>query len=147
MADEKEMELISVLNEQDRILDSMLDHQRRIYNCVVSKSWDGLESCVQHVNELGNDFAKVDSFREKIAPVSNSIYFAPSVRDVFLRVKTKLARSKVESQSLGKYVGAAKEFIETVMDECTSQQHSSVYTSTGSMKKNYGQSIVINSVC
>lgn len=144
MADDKEMELISVLNEQERILDSMLDEQSRIHECVVKRSWEGLEQYVMTINELGGEFSRVDNFRDRIASVSDDIYFKPEVKDVFLRVKNKLSRSKIENDALAKYVNATKAFISEVMDNCISQQRNDIYSSNGTMRKNYAQSIVIN---
>ncbi|MCI7398606.1 MAG: hypothetical protein MST12_03375 [Spirochaetia bacterium] len=144
MADDKEMELISVLNEQERILDSMLDEQSRIHECVVKRSWEGLEQYVMTINELGGEFSRVDNFRDRIASVSDDIYFKPEVKDVFLRVKNKLSKSKIENDALAKYVNATKAFISEVMDNCISQQRNDIYSSNGTMRKNYAQSIVIN---
>ena len=144
MADDKEMELISVLNEQERILDSMLDEQSRIHECVVKRSWEGLEQYVMTINELGGEFSRVDNFRDRIASVSDDIYFKPEVKDVFLRVKNKLSKSKIENDALAKYVNATKAFISEVMDNCISQQPNDIYSSNGTMRKNYAQSIVIN---
>lgn len=144
MAEEKEIELISVLNEQERILDSMLMEQNKIHECVVKRSWAGLEEYVLNINELGSEFSKVDKFREKIASVSENIYFHPEVKDVFLRVKTKLSRSKVENDALAKYVSATKKFISEFMDQCASQQRNEIYSPNGTMRKNYAQSIVVN---
>ena len=84
MAEEKEIELISVLNEQERILDSMLMEQNKIHECVVKRSWAGLEEYVLNINELGSEFSKVDKFREKIASVSENIYFHPEVKELIL---------------------------------------------------------------
>lgn len=144
MADDKEMELISVLNEQERILDSMLDEQSRIHECVVKRSWEGLEQYVMTINELGGEFSRVDNFRDRIASVSDDIYFKPEVKDVFLRVKNKLSKSKIENDALAKYVNATKAFISEVMDNCISQQRNDIYSSNGTMRKNYAQSIVVN---
>ena len=144
MADDKEMELISVLNEQERILDSMLDEQSRIHECVVKRSWEGLEQYVMAINELGGEFSRVDNFRDRIASVSDDIYFKPEVKDVFLRVINKLSKSKIENDALAKYVNATKAFISEVMDNCISQQRNDIYSSNGTMRKNYAQSIVIN---
>lgn len=144
MAEDKEMELISVLNEQERILDSMLSEQNRIHECVVKRSWEGLEQYVMNINELGGEFSKVDDFRDKIASVSDDIYFRPEVKDVFLRVKSKLSKSKIENDALARYVNATKAFISEVMDNCISQQRNDIYSSNGTMRKNYAQSIVIN---
>ena len=144
MADDKEMELISVLNEQERILDSMLDEQSRIHECVVKRSWEGLEQYVMTINELGGEFSRVDNFRDRIASVSDDIYFKPEVKDVFLRVKNKLSKSKIENDALAKYVNATKAFISEVMDNCISQKRNDIYSSNGTMRKNYAQSIVIN---
>ena len=144
MAEDKEMELISVLNEQERILDSMLSEQSRIHECVVKRSWEGLEQFVMNINELGGEFSKVDNFRDSIASVSDDIYFRPGVKDVFLRVKSKLSKSKIENDALARYVNATKAFISEVMDNCISQQCNDIYSSNGTMRKNYAQSIVIN---
>lgn len=144
MAEEKEIELISVLNEQERILDSMLEEQDKVHECVVKRSWEGLEQFVLAINELGTEFSRADAFRERIASVSDSIYFQPEVKDVFLRVKTKLSKSKIENDALAKYVSATKKFISEVMDECASQQHNELYSPNGTFRKKYAQSVVIN---
>ncbi|WP_407397333.1 hypothetical protein [Treponema sp.] len=144
MAEDKEMELISVLNEQERILDSMLNEQNRIHECVVKRSWEGLEQYVMNINELGGEFSKVDNFRDSIASVSDDIYFRPEVKDVFLRVKSKLSKSKIENDALARYVNATKTFISEVMDNCVAQQRNDIYSANGTMRKNYAQSIVIN---
>ena len=163
MADDKEMELISVLNEQERILDSMLDEQSRIHECVVKRSWEGLEQYVMTINELGGEFSRVDNFRDRIASVSDDIYFKPEVEGMIIpasevkiikpqkvskeseqSIKNKLSKSKIENDALAKYVNATKAFISEVMDNCISQQRNDIYSSNGTMRKNYAQSIVIN---
>ena len=122
----------------------MLNEQNRIHECVVKRSWEGLEQYVMNINELGGEFSKVDNFRDRIASVSDDIYFRPEVKDVFLRVKSKLSKSKIENDALARYVNATKAFISEVMDNCISQQRNDVYSANGTMRKNYAQSIVIN---
>ncbi len=143
----KLIELESILNEQERILDSMLKEQDKIHECVVKRVWDGLEKYIHNMSVLGSEFSKIDAYREKLASVSDDIYFSSEIRDVFLRVKSKLSKSKVENEALSKYVGATKNFITAVMEECIASQRNDVYTSNGSMRRNYGNSIVINASC
>ncbi len=145
MAEKKEIELVKVLSEQERILDSMLEEQMRIHECVVKRSWEGLEEYISKISKLGNEFSTCDRFRDKIAPISENIYFAPEVKDVFLRVKTKLSKSKIENDALRQYVSATRKFISEVMDECVSEQRNDIYSSNGTFRKNYGQSIIVNS--
>lgn len=141
---EENMELISVLNEQERILDSMLSEQNRIHECVVKRSWDGLERYVLKINELGMEFSEVDQMRERLVSDDKNIYLQPEVRDVLTRVRSKLVKSKVENDALSKYVRATKEFITEVMDECASQQRSTLYSPNGFVRNGYAQSVVIN---
>lgn len=138
--------LVDVLSQEERILDSMLEEQNRVHNSVVSRSWEGLEKTVGVINELGTRFSKTDLRREQIADISDDVYFDRDVRDVFLRVKQKLSKSKIENDALAKYVAATKSFISAVMDDCASQQNNNVYSYDGSMKRSgYAtQSIVVN---
>ena len=144
MAEEKQTKLLGVLSEQERILDSMLEEQDKVHECVARRAWDGLEEYVMNISELGHEFYEADKQRDKIARVSESIYLAPEVRDVFLRVKTKLSKSKVENDALAKYVRATKQFISRVMDDCACKQRNEIYSPNGSFRKNFAQSVVVN---
>lgn len=136
--------LVEALLTEERILDSMLEKQSRVHDCVVKRSWEGLEDAVIGINELGARFSKADLMRQRIADVSNDVYFDKDVRDVFFRVRTKLSKSKIENDALARYVSATKSFITAVMDDCAIQQNNNVYSCDGSMKRSYAQSVVVN---
>ena len=54
------------------------------------------------------------------------------------------AKEHTLDDALAKYVNATKTFISEVMDTCVAQQRNDIYSSNGTMRKNYAQSIVIN---
>jgi hypothetical protein len=74
------------------------------------------------------------------------LYGDRRVSDTLSKVRTKLARSKIENNALNAYVSAANGFLQGVFDKIVPQRKNTVYNRYGKMAKPSMQSLVIDRV-
>ena len=58
--------IISILNEQDKVLDLILSEQAKIHLCVINKNWINLESAITNMNSLSMNFVSIDNERNAL---------------------------------------------------------------------------------
>ena len=75
-----------------------------------------------------------------------SLYGDKKVSAMLTKVRTKLARSKIENNALNAYVSAANGFLKGVFDKIIPQKRNNVYNRYGKMSKPAMQSLVIDRV-
>ena len=81
------------------------------------------------------------NFEERAA-----LYGERKVSETLTKVRTKLARSKIENNALNAYVSAASGFLKGVFDTIIPQRKNTVYNRYGKMAKPSMQSLVIDRV-
>ena len=81
------------------------------------------------------------NFEERAA-----LYGDRKVSETLTKVRTKLARSKIENNALNAYVSAASGFLKGVFDTIIPQRKNTVYNRYGKMAKPSMQSLVIDRV-
>lgn len=114
MAEDAKQKLTGVLSTQEMLLDSMLEEQSRIRDAVIEQSRFNLDRAVSDINELGMRFCTADVRREQIASAEDSLCLDEDILETLARVKAKLAAAKNKNAALAKYVSATKAFINSV---------------------------------
>lgn len=147
-AEEKrtDVELLQILNAQNDILDCMLTQQGKIHSNIKGRNWVELERSINNMKSYSDAFVNLDQCRENYVGDEKSLYLLPDIEPVFVNVRTKLSKSKIENAALATYVSSTKEFIDGVLDECVPQKRNTLYTSSGQMVKTQHESVMIDAV-
>lgn len=139
-------ELLQILNAQNDILDCMLTQQNKIHTNIKGRNWVELERSINNMKSYSDAFVNLDQCRENYVGDEKSLYLLPDIEPVFVSVRTKLSKSKIENAALATYVSSTKEFIDGVLDECVPQKRNTVYTRNGQIARTTRESVVIDTV-
>ena len=143
---EEDIELLQILNAQNDILDCMLTQQHKIHSHVKERKWMELERCLNDMKAYSDAFVNLDSCRENFVGDKKSLYLSPKVEDVYVSVRTKLTRSKIENQALASYVESTKDFINGILDTCLPQTRNTLYNKAGRLVRPQAESVVLDTV-
>lgn len=143
---EKDVELLQILNAQNDILDCMLTQQRKIHDDVKQRKWMELEECINNMQIFSDAFVNLDTCRENCAGDDKNIYLSPKIESVYVSVRTKLSKSKIENKALATYVESTKDFINGVLDTCVPQQRNVRYNKYGKIVRPAAESVVLDTV-
>ncbi|MBE6354121.1 hypothetical protein [Treponema sp.] len=139
-------DLAEVLVNLEGVLDAILVKQNEIHECVKERRWSDLEENLCKIRTLSDSFVNLDKKREILAGDDKSIYMDKNISPVFTSVRSKLMKSKIENEALAKYVQSAQKFVYGVIERCTPQQRTPVYTRTGQLRKSSAPSLIVNAV-
>ncbi len=142
----KEIELLQILNAQNDILDCMLTQQKKIHGSIKARQWIDLEKSINNMKAYSDAFVNLDQCREDFVGGNKDMYLSPEVEKVFVSVRTKLSRSKIENSALATYVSSTKDFIEGVLDTCLPKKRNIIYNRNGRIVKPALESVVIDTV-
>ena len=165
--------MLRVLKAQSNVLDSIILRQGVIHDTVMNKDWVALEDAMQKMERLSSRFMELEEQRlnieqdtiikmrgldkqeeepivkEPLAPNFEeraALYGDRKVSETLTKVRTKLARSKIENNALNAYVNAASGFLKGVFDTIIPQRRNTTYNRYGKMAKPAMQSLVIDRV-
>ena len=141
-----EAELLQILNAQNDILDCMLTQQKKIHGSIKARQWLELERSINNMKAYSDAFVNLDQCREEFVGDNKDIYLSPEVESVFLSVRTKLSKSKIENSALATYVSSTKEFIDGVLDACIPKRRNVLYNNMGRIVRPAAESVVIDTV-
>lgn len=148
--DEKEstvdMELLQILNAQNDVLDCMLTQQKKIHDSVRERKWMDLETSLNNMKAYSDAFVNLDQCRENYVGENSSMYLEPEIQDVYVSVRTKLSRSKIENNALATYVSSTKEFVDGVIESCVPQSRAKVYGRNGHIMSPTAESVVLDAL-
>lgn len=145
--DEKKIEeLRRVLSAQNELLGCMLEEQAKIHNEVRNRNWADLQKSISDMNAFSDAFVQLDERRVSMVGQERSIYFLPEVQDLFVEVRTKLSKSKIENEALSRYVDATRSFINGVMEECVPRDRNTLYGSNGKIIRPKADSVFLDAV-
>ena len=138
--------LLELLKSEDALLDNILKEQSRLHKDVKKRNWDSLQTTLERLRKLSDNFVLLDGEREKLVGSNTSVYFQKDLEGVFSSLRSKLTRSKVENDALNTYVSTTKEFIGNVLEECYQKESSeySSYAANGSKVKGEFGSMLVN---
>lgn len=132
------MEYVDILNgilEQERNqLDLIIAEQKKIRKDVTERNWENLEFHVQTLNILTNHFSELEKNREityKEAKKSSGGKDVLLGNPLYHSVHQKLAASRVENESLNKYITVTRSFIQGIFDNVVPTRRNTLYSATG----------------
>ncbi len=135
--------LVRVLKSQDELLDSILKEQGKLHKNVKNRKWENLQASISNLQVMSDRFVALDDEREKIAGDDRGVYFDQDVEPVLVSLRSKLAKSKIENEALRNYVGATKDFIGNIIEECFVKR-GSTYSASGKMVRPEIDSMLVN---
>lgn len=141
-----DMELLQILNAQNDVLDCMLTQQKKIHDSVRDRRWVELETGINNMKAYSDAFVNLDQCRENYVGDNKSMYLEPGIQDVYVSVRTKLSRSKIENTALATYVSSTKEFVDGVIESCVPQARAKVYGRNGRIMSPSAESVVLDAL-
>ena len=136
-------EFEAVLDQEEKILDSLVHNQDLLKKSVTDKNWESLTKIINNINTISSEFLEADTERE----VLQDMMKMNDIKPYFGRLgnmRAKLLKCKIENQALSKYVNITKNFIQGVVEDALPQSRSKVYSKTGKIVQPQPQSVVLN---
>lgn len=141
-----DMELLQILTAQNDVLDCMLTQQKKIHDSVRERKWVDLETSINNMKAYSDAFVNLDQCRESYVGDNKTMYLEPGIQDVYVSVRTKLSRSKIENTALATYVSSTKEFVDGVIENCVPQSRAKVYGRNGRIMSPTAESVVLDAL-
>ena len=88
----------------------------------------------------------LDQCRENYVGDNRTLYLEPVIQEVYVNVRTKLSRSKIENSALATYVSSTKEFVDGVIENCVPQSRAKVYGRNGKIMSPTAESVVLDAL-
>ena len=135
--------LVSVMQEENALLDKILEQQTLLHNCVREKDWEKLNSNIENLQNLSDRFVELE---EKRMALSENIDMAGDemISPVLTEVRGKLQKSKVENKVLNEYITTTRKFLQGVFDSVVPQRRNVLYSNKGQIVKPELSSVVLN---
>ncbi len=140
---DKKTELIKVLQSQDELLDSILSEQNKMHSNVKDRDWESLQDSISALRRMSDTFVELDQQRELLVDEDKHIYYEPSVEPLFVSLRTKLTKSRIENDALRTYVTTTKDFIGNVIEECFVKT-ATTYSPAGKLVKPEVGNVLVN---
>ena len=140
---DKKTELIKVLQSQDELLDSILSEQNKMHSNVKERDWESLQDSISALRRMSDTFVELDQQREMLTEADSHIYYEPSVEPLFVSLRTKLTKSRIENDALRTYVTTTKDFIGNVIEECFVKT-ATTYSPAGKLVKPEVGNVLVN---
>lgn len=147
------MEYLEKLNgilEQERSqLDLILSEQKKVRKDVTERNWEKLEVHIQNLNFLAHQFTELEKSREEAYEEAKK---AASGKDVLLgnplyhSVHQKLAASRVENDSLNRYISVTRNFIQGVIDNAVPRRRNVVYAANGKVVRSVPEALLLDTL-
>ena len=146
MNEQKLRDLSIILQIQNEVVDAMLEKQNKLHEAVVNRQWVNLENCISDMETFGNAFVELDKKRELLCHDVREIMTEKELEVLFLGLRTKLTKSRIENEALKVYVETSQDLIEGVIEECFPQDHSAVYNRYGALVKGSNSSGLLDTI-
>ena len=140
---ESKQNLVSVMQEENALLDKILEQQTLLHNCVKEKDWDSLNKNIENLQTLSDQFVELE---EKRMALSEHVDMASdeTISPVLSEVRGKLQKSKVENKVLNEYISTTRKFLQGVFDSVVPQRRNVLYSNKGQIVKPELSSVVLN---
>lgn len=140
---ENKKELVSVMEDENVLLDKILEQQSVIHISVKEKKWDVLQESMSKLQNLSDCFVSLEKKRESLSAGKNMAQDL-EVAPVLSQVRGKLQKSKVENNALSEYVSVTRKFLANVFDTVVPQRRNTLYSKSGAIVKPELNSLVLN---
>lgn len=142
-------QLNEILSLQNQQLDLILDEQKIIRKAVTGRDWELLETHMQKLNSLSDQFIFLEQTREDLHgdAIKNS-NGSPIVCDSELlrTVKHKLLKSRVENDSLHQYIKITQNFLQGIFDNVIPGRRNTLYSRNGQLVRTTPDALVLNTL-
>ena len=136
-------ELKMILEEEENLLNQLTIKQSDLRNAVTEKNWEFLISSIAVINQISDEFQKLDIKRDEIQKNLSINELKPLMESIRL-VRSKLLKCKVENRVLGDYVAIAKSFVQDVVEKAVPQNRNKNYSRDGRIIQPQPKSVVLN---
>lgn len=147
------MEYLEILNgilEQERnLLDLILAEQKKVRKDVTERNMEKLTVSIQTLNILSNQYVELEERREEAYEAAKE---AMDGKDVLLgnplyhSVHQKLAASRIENDSLNKYISVTRSFIQGIFDNALPGRRNKVYSATGRVVQTAPEALLLDTL-
>ena len=132
-----------ILKNEDKLLSTLSQKQAELRTILQKKDWSTLTSLMAEINQLSEDFQKMDSRREELQK-----YLPPrdvkSFYEILGGLRSKLLKCKLENQVISNYVSVTRQFIADVVEKALPQTHNKNYTKDGTITQMHAQSVLVD---
>lgn len=136
----KEYEMI-LANEND-VLDSILLKQTELKDYVTNRNWEKLITIITEINMKADMFNRIDTKRDELSQ-NLSDKEINEYQEKITILRSKLTKSKIQNETLSKYISITRGFIQGVVENAIPQARSKIYSKTG-IVQNQPQSVVLD---
>ena len=142
---ETKQKLITVMQEENHLLDIILSQQTILHACVTEKNWGELEDCMANLQALSDKFVELENERtalSKTSVLAGDADLAP----VLTEVRGKLQKSKIENHALNVYIKTTRKFLQGVFDSVVPQRRNTLYSRAGKIIRPELSGVALNRV-
>ena len=142
-------QLNAILSQEDRQLEKIIAEQLNIRKAVTSRCWEDLELYMQKLNVLSTDFVLLEDAREQLEKeLSMEVSETPLTcdKDLLRTVKSKLLQSRIENESLHKYITITQNFLQGIFDNVIPNRRNTLYSRNGQIVRNTPDALVLNTL-
>lgn len=147
------MEYLEILNgilEQERNqLDLILSEQKKVRRDVTERNWEKLEVHVQTLNILSHQFTELEERREQAYEEAKKEAGGKDVllgNPLYHSVHQKLAASRVENDSLNKYLSVTRSFIQGIFDNVVPKRRNTLYSANGKVVRAAPEALLLDTL-
>jgi hypothetical protein len=135
--------LITVMEAENTLLDSILSEQAVLRQSITNKNWTVLQNSLEKLQMLADQFVALEEKRTVLADGRNLASDA-QIAPLLLNVRSKLHKSKIENDATTQYVDVSRKFLQQVFDSVVPQRRNTLYSRNGSIVKPEINSVVLN---
>lgn len=132
-----------ILDEQEKILDSLAKKQLILKKAILEKDWTVLQTLINEANELSDSFIRLDEKREQISARMRPEDLKPHYEKLSA-LRAKLLKCKVENQVISNYVNVTREFISEILEKVMPKTRNKNYTSKGEIIQPKAASVLVD---
>lgn len=157
-------ELIRILKKEMDVLSSMLEKQRTLYAAVKERNWVHLEDELIGIDASSHLFMELEDERKSVIDSifrmrglnvgdADPMYrvsrlfddaLCADIRLAFREMKRLLLASKIENDSLNKYIATVRHFLQGIFDDVVPQRRNKLYSRRGQIVRCEPESLVLN---
>lgn len=135
--------LLSVMQEENALLDKILEQQTVLHDCVKEKDWETLNRNIENLQSLSDQFVELEERRMALRG-DEDMALDTELSPVLSEVRGKLQKSKVENKVLNEYISTTRKFLQGVFDSVVPQRRNILYSNKGEIVKPELSSVVLN---
>src|SRR5574344_161224 len=136
----KEYEII--LANENNVLDSILLKQAELKDYVTNRNWEKLIKIITEINMKSDMFNRIDTKRDELSNKLSEKEMNEYQEKITI-LRSKLTKSKIQNETLSKYISITRGFIQSVVENAIPQARSKIYSKTG-IVQNQTQSVVLD---